>query len=290
MRPLASEHEIVHIDRPEGRLQVIAAGTSGPPVLLLSGAGIDNALLSWRRLIPQLAPTHRVYALDWPHQGGSRPWDGVADHPALLGVLDEVIPVILEATGAERLDLVGLSQGGALTLASAIERPERVRRIVAMAPGGIISFPPVVHQALWLVAKFPGLTSAVTSRMFRTRTGIERFVRSSLIPGPVDDFDEIVGDVLEEATRVGGTGASDWQNASIGPFRMRIDLRPRLGEIRCPALLIQGSKDVGIAPRFTEAAARRIPGARYELIDGAGHWVNRQEPERVGRLVTEFLA
>lgn len=290
MRPLEIEHDIIRIDRPEGRLQVIAAGDSGPPVLLLSGAGIDNALLSWRRLIPQLARTHRVFALDWPHQGGSRPWSGVADHPALLGVLDAVVPVVLETADAEMLDLVGLSQGGAMTLAYAIERPERVRRLVAMAPGGIISFPPVVHQALWLIARFPGLTTAVTSRMFRTRAGIERFVRSSLIPGPVDDFDEIVEDVLEEATRLGGTGASDWQNASIGPLRMRVDLRPRLGEIRRPALLIQGAKDAGISPRFTAAAARRIPGARYELIDGAGHWVNRQEPERVGRLVTEFLA
>ena len=54
------------VDCTEGRLRVITAGDSGPPVLLLSGAGTDSALLSWRHLIPELARSFRVFALDWP--------------------------------------------------------------------------------------------------------------------------------------------------------------------------------------------------------------------------------
>lgn len=273
-----------YVNADEGRLHVYHAGGTGSPVLLLSGAGIDNALLSWRHLIPALASRHRVLALDWPKQGLSRPWNGTADHPRMLRCVIET----LDAFDVDRAHIVGLSQGGALTLAAAIEHPERVDRIVALAPGGIISFPPVVHQLLWLTARSRFLGETLPQMMFRTRDQIARFLRSMLFAGPVADFDDIVDEVLGEAQRFGGS-ASDWQKASIGPWRMKVDLRPRLHEITAPTLFIQGDRDKGIRPKFTIAAAKLVPGARLEMLEGHGHWSNRQSPEIVNRLITEFL-
>ncbi|MFD6100684.1 alpha/beta fold hydrolase [Nocardiopsis flavescens] len=273
------------ITRPEGPLSVAVAGDRGTPVVLLSGAGQDNALLSWRHLLPALARDHRVFAPDWPKQGRSRPWNGTADHAALLGVIDTV----LDHFSLDRVRLAGLSQGGAMTLAYAIERPERVERLVAMCPAGTISFPPVVHQALWLTARSRFLNSTVPGMMMRTRAGVEKFVRAALVPGPVEDFDSIVDEVFAEA-RDHGAGSSDWQNASIGFTRMNVDLRPRLGEISCPALFIQGSADVGVKPAHTAAAAAAVPDARLELIEGGGHWISRHHPERVEALVSGFFA
>ena len=273
------------IDRPEGRLSVVTAGGRGSPVVLLSGGGQDNALLSWRHLIPDLAAEHRVYAPDWPKQGHSRPWNGIADHDALTAVITHV----LDRFGLDRVALVGLSQGGAMALSYAIDHPERVERLVALAPAGTLAFPPGAHQLLWLIARSRFLNSTLPERMFRTREGVERFVRRGLFAGPVADLDAVVEEVMEEA-HVSGTGSSDWQNASIGPWRMKVDLRPRLGEISCPTLFIQGDKDVGVRPGRTVEAARRVPGARLELLEGNGHWVNRQSPERVNALIREFLA
>lgn len=274
-----------HVETPEGSLRVIAAGGQGSPVLLLSGAGNDNATMSWRHLIPALAESHRVFALDWPKQGQSRPWHGTADHPRMLHCITEV----LDHFGIDRVHLVGMSQGGALTLAYGIEHPERVSSLVAINPGGIISFPPVIHQLLWLMAKSSLLGRTLPSLVFRSRAMCAWFARTSLFAGPVDDFDDVVDeyhrDVLEN-----GSGSSDWQNGSIGFRDMKVDLRPRLDEITCPTLFIQGEKDVGIKPHHTIAAAESVPGARLELIEGAGHWVNRQLPERVNALVAAFLA
>src|SRR5699024_11965408 len=109
-----------------------------------------------------------------------------------------------------------------------------------------------------------------------------------LFGGPVEDFDEIV-DEYHADVLANGSGASDWQNGSIGFWRMQVDLRPRLHEIRCPVLLIQGSKDVGVPPKQSRAAAQRIPRAVYKLIEGGGHWVNRQCPDRVNRMIAHFL-
>ncbi|MGW0805907.1 alpha/beta fold hydrolase [Nonomuraea sp. NPDC002799] len=270
---------------PEGRLHVYDTGGPGSPVLLLSGAGIDNALLSWRHLIPVLAPRHRVLALDWPKQGRSRPWNGQATHERMLGCLTQVLDHFELGSAA----LVGLSQGGALALAYAIDHPARADRLVALAPAGILSFPPVVHQALWLTAKLPLLHRTLPGAMFKSRARIARFVRHALFAGPAPDFEDVVDEIAEEV-RAGGAGASDWQNASIGPLRMRVDLRPRLPEITSPALLIQGDRDIGVPPARTRAAAALIPGSRFELIEGAGHWSNRQVPDRVNPLIAAFLA
>lgn len=273
------------IDQPEGRLRVTRAGEGGHPVVLLSGGGSDNAHLSWARLIPDLATDRAVYALDWPKQGGSIPWDGVADHPRLI----RCVTTLLDHYGLDRVDLVGMSQGGAIALATAIAHPDRVRRLVPIAPGGIISFPPVLHQIMWLTAVLPLLRETLPSRIFRSRASTEWFLRKALFAGPVDDFDEITDEVMAEMARNGGTSATDWQVTSIGFRSMNVDLRPQLHTIACPTLFIQGDKDVGIRPRFTRAAAAQVPGARLAMIAGAGHWVNRQEPERVNRLVRDFL-
>lgn len=272
------------IDTEDGRLHAYRLGETGAPVLLLSGAGIDNALLSWRHLIPVLGESHRAIALDWPKQGRSRPWNGVADHPRMLRCVTET----LDAFEIDRAHLVGLSQGGALALATAIEHPDRVDRVVALAPGGIISFPPIVHQLLWLTARSRLLNETLPRRMFRTREQITRFLRASLFAAPVDDFEDVVDEIMEEARH--GVGASDWQKHSIGPWRMKVDLRPRLHEITAPTLFIQGDRDKGVRPKHTIRAAGLVPGARLEMLEGHGHWTNRQSPEIVNRMIVDFLA
>lgn len=273
-----------YLDVEEGRLHVYDTGGTGAPVLLLSGAGVDNAMLSWRHLMPALAPRHRVLALDWPKQGLSRPWNGKATHERMLRCVVET----LDAFDIDRAHLVGLSQGGALTLATAIESPDRVDRIVALAPAGILSFPPVIHQMLWLTARSRLLNHTLPSAMFRSRKAVARMARHSLFAGPVEDFDDIVDEIVAEV-RQSGAGSSDWQNDSIGFARMRVDLRPRLREITAPTLFIQGGRDVGVRPKHAITAAKLVPNARIEILDGHGHWSNRQSPRRVNHLIADFL-
>lgn len=76
----------------------------------------------------------------------------------------------------------------------------------------------------------------------------------------------------------------------VGFFKMNLDLRPRLHEIACPTMFIQGDRDVAVKARHTSDAARRIPNARLEIAPGNGHWSNRQSPELVNRLIVDFLA
>jgi pimeloyl-ACP methyl ester carboxylesterase len=69
----------------------------------------------------------------------------------------------------------------------------------------------------------------------------------------------------------------------------RIDSRPRLGEIAVPTLLVWGEKD-GITSRaHHDEIADAIPGARLEVIAGAGHLPTVEAPEVVVPLLTAFV-
>lgn len=272
------------VEFPEGPLSVLSAGERGSPVVLLGGGGLDNALISWRHLIGDLATDHRVVAPDWPKQGRSRPWNGVANHLGLV----EVVDGLMDHFGFERAHLVGLSQGGAVALAQAIARPGRVGRVVAMAPGGVGSYAPGLHQLLWLSGRSRLLNTTVPAMFSRQRSQVGAMARRVLFAGPVADFDEVVAQIWAEG-RQNGAGPSDWQKASLNPFGLNVDLRPHLGRIASPTLFLQGRQDVIVSPRATIAAMRRVPGARLHMLRGHGHWLHRQSPGLVNALVRDFL-
>jgi pimeloyl-ACP methyl ester carboxylesterase len=164
-----------------------------------------------------------------------------------------------------------------------------VARLVVLAPAGIISFPPGVHQMLWLSAKASPLLSPLTTWVFRHRPMVVLLARYGLFGGPVADFNDIVDEIHKEVL-ANGAAASDVQNDSIGFFKMKLDLTPRLHEIACPTLFLQGDKDVAVRPKHTTKAAKHVPGARQEILEGNGHWSNRQSPDLVNGLIADFLA
>lgn len=267
----------------EGNLRVITAGETGKAVLLLSGAGLDNALLSWKHLIPKLSPHYRVFALDWPKQGKSTPWNGLADHDCLMKCVD----IVLAHFRLEKVNLVGLSQGGAITLAYTLLHPERVEKFIAIAPAGIIRFPIGCHQLLWLSAKLTWLTSAISRLLFINR-GLAKWSLKFMFPDLPHDFDSIVDDILEEVS-ANGVKASDWQNHSIGFLKMRIYLMPEPHRIACPAIFIQGDKDLAVNPKYTREAAKKISKAKLVILENQGHWPNRQSPEKVNTIILDFF-
>jgi 3-oxoadipate enol-lactonase len=68
------------------------------------------------------------------------------------------------------------------------------------------------------------------------------------------------------------------------------DYRAELGQIRLPTLVLVGEHDRPTPPALSEALAAGIPGARLEMLPGAGHIANLDQPERFNQAVEEFLA
>jgi pimeloyl-ACP methyl ester carboxylesterase len=69
----------------------------------------------------------------------------------------------------------------------------------------------------------------------------------------------------------------------------RFDFRKHLGGIDCPALVIIGTADRMIQPRFIEALARELPHGRQAHLQGAGHFVMLERPKETAELVRRFV-
>jgi len=59
--------------------------------------------------------------------------------------------------------------------------------------------------------------------------------------------------------------------------------------ITAPSLIVWGKQDNLVPPIYADEFASRLPGARVQLVDGAGHLPHLEQLEAVSRLVTEFL-
>ncbi len=69
-----------------------------------------------------------------------------------------------------------------------------------------------------------------------------------------------------------------------------MDLRERLPSITAPTLAIAGAEDPATPPEHLRLIADSIPGARLEVVDGAAHLANLEQPDRVTDLLLEHLA
>ncbi|MDO5534719.1 MAG: alpha/beta hydrolase [Propionibacteriaceae bacterium] len=264
----------------------------GPPVVLLHGGGVDNAWLSWGRLGASLAEAgHRVYAPDHPGYGDSPlpPWQHTQER--LVAYVGEV----LDALGLDEVVLGGLSLGGGLTLGHALEHPDRVRRLMLFGSYGLAD-----HQMDGPAAKVGNALSwalvrtGAMERIMRGAGTNRRLMRMSLrdiVRNPAEFTPELFDAVLAETTRPDAfTAFGQWQRDQILPGRLRTNYAPRLGEIHQPTLIVHGTHDSGVPVARAREAAAALPDATLLVVDGAGHWVQRDRPDIVEPVVLDFLS
>ncbi|MBV9416417.1 MAG: alpha/beta fold hydrolase, partial [Solirubrobacterales bacterium] len=119
---------IRHVDTAAGRLSTIEAGT-GEPVLLIHGLGATKA--SFLPTIDALARSHRPIAVDLPGFGDSdKPLFGAYDPPFFADAMTS----LLDALELESAHVVGNSMGGRVALELGLTHPDRINRLVLLAP------------------------------------------------------------------------------------------------------------------------------------------------------------
>lgn len=272
-----------------GPVRVYRAGDHGPPLLLLHGAMLDTAEGVWRNVVPALATDHRVYAIDLPRHGASRPWQGRLDAAFMVGFLDQ----LLDELELPQVGILGLSMGGGVGIGYALAHPERVSSLIAIGPGGIGA----KRQAqffTWLVMRIPGLLRWFSKFMARSPKYLRKSMISNLTAGEqTRDFEAIMAQANAEArakARHGEPALDDWQVDSYGPWRMRLDYLPDLQGLKVPSLWVRGADDPLVGHTEMAAAAAAAPNARMVTVADAGHVVTYDQPDEFNRLAREFLA
>jgi 3-oxoadipate enol-lactonase len=232
----------------------------GPPVVLLHAGVVDSRI--WQPVVPLLRERHRVIRYDQRGYGRSPAWDGP------YSPVDDLVWV-LDAAGVDRAALVGLSRGGEIAIATALERPARVSALVLVA-SGIPGYPLAIEatpeqEARWDAAEASGdlATLAEIDMEFWAPLGADDELRAMF---------------------VANAAASNAEDPAQGE-----PSADRLGAIAVPTLVITAARDQPVMNEIGEVLAQRIPGARRAVIDEADHMVPRRTPDELADLILHFL-
>lgn len=258
---------------------------AGPAVVLLHGGGTDHALLSWREAIPVLlANGYRVYAPDYPGYGES-PLDG---KPSTLEHLQHILAELMDAWGLSQATLVGVSMGAGMALGYTLAHPERVHKLVLIGAYGIQDKAPF-HLLSTFLLKFPGLMDGMWGVMRGWRWAA-KYTLGSILHNPQRRTETMVDEVFAAMQQTSSQKAfGQFQQDEIQWKGVKTNYSDRLSEIVQPVLLVHGSRDAGVPLKYARRAAERLPNARLEVFEGAGHWTQRDEPERFHQVLIDFL-
>ncbi|MDR7301148.1 alpha/beta fold hydrolase [Haloactinomyces albus] len=277
--------DIDHSTFPAGTIRYYRAGSSGPPIVLLHGGGVDNGLLAWRHAIPALAVDHRVHVPDLPGRGGSVDWTGRADQRNL----EEVLRWLLDSWGLDDATLVGLSLGGSVATGFALRHPHRVRGLILVGSGGMQ--PRVDNQLLLHLLLRTRFAGPLIARLLRLNRGFSRrYLARGAFAGsePITDLERIIDEVHAEL-RTCGSVFTDWMTDAVGRRSMQVNHLPHLNRIHCPTMFIHGEQDAMVPVASAREASGAVPDAQLRVVSGAGHWVNREKPNEFNAALREFL-
>lgn len=283
MAALPHEVEVDFVEFPAGRVSYLRAGTTGPPVVLLPGAGPDNALLAWRHVIPALAADHQVFAPDLPGQGGSLPWSGSTGQRTL----EEALRWLLEMWQLPEVTLVGSSTGGSVATGFALRNPSRVRRLALVAPTGLQHR--LRNHALVHAAIRTGLTGTPAATALRMKPLVRLMLNRLVLTGDnaVPDLADLTAEVAAEI-RNRKSLTSGWHAEAVAARHMRVNHLPQLGRLETPILFLHGEQDA-LVPLSGIADAATAAGGQLRTIPGAGHWPGREKPGELTAALQQFI-
>ncbi|AHF99338.1 alpha/beta hydrolase [Halostagnicola larsenii XH-48] len=279
--------------RSETRLSYRRAGTSGDPVVLLHGGGVDDATLSWKHTIDALADDYRVYAPDWPGYGDSVATGG-NNAPVGEQTIESYVSVLegfLAETGLEDepITLAGISMGGGAALGYALEHPETVAALGLVDSYGLGRRIPG-GQFFKSAAHVPGANSFGWATMSLS-TETARLALANVVADAGQLEPEFVDAFRARASEPGaGTAFEAFQRAEItAEGDARTDFTDDLESLSVPTLLVHGVDDPLFPVRWSKRAHELLPDSRLELVEDCGHWVPRERPEAFVERLRDFL-
>jgi 3-oxoadipate enol-lactonase / 4-carboxymuconolactone decarboxylase len=238
----------------------------GARVVFLNSLGSDFRI--WEEVAAELETRFEILLVDKRGHGLSEATPG----PYSIPLLADDLLGLLDALNWHSASIVGLSIGGLIAQHLALHAPERVDRLVLMDTAARIGTAEAWDERIAAVER--GGVSAIGEAVAR-RWFSEGFARDQ--PAIVAGWRAM----LEATPASGYAGAC----AAVRDA----DYRDRVPRIAAPTLALAGDADGPTPPDLVRDTADRIPGARFEVIEGAGHLPCLERPAAVAALIAGHL-
>lgn len=225
------------------------AGGSGEPLVLVHG--LSSSMDWWRYNAGPLAAHFCVYLIDLPGFGRL----GHLDTADSMAAYADWILDWMDAAGLPRADFAGHSMGGNIILRLAADRPERARRLVLIAPAGV-------------------LPSSEVPRYIAPVLKTVRQIPPALLP-------QVVRDIRRASFRTTLRSGIEMIEHDV------LDILPR---VRARSLLLWGEDDPIIPFDLAESFVERMPDVQLQVIKGVGHIPMIDAPELFNQAVIAFLS
>lgn len=256
----------------------------GEVVLLVHG--ITSSSRTWREVMPGLGESFEVIAPDLLGHGTSAKPRG--DYS--LGAYASGLRDLLVALDVSKATVVGHSLGGGVAMQFAYQFPERLNRLVLVDSGGLggevalalrAATLPGSDYVLPLLFSSPVRGAGALAGGLLSKLGLKA---NADVRGLVQGF-ESLGDASARRAFL------HTARAVIDPAGQRVDARNRLYlSAHVPTLLVWGDKDRIIPVAHGREAHESMPGSRFEVFPGAGHFPFNDDPERFVAVLNDFIS
>jgi 3-oxoadipate enol-lactonase len=240
---------------------------NGPPLVLLHSLLSDRA--SFDKIAPKLSESFRVIVPELPGFGESDVVSG-----GLAAVADRMAGAIDDCADGEDVIVLGNGYGGFVALQMAIRHPNIATKLILADCGAAFSEPgreAFRNMAAASKAKgLPAITDVAMRRLFapefqEANPGLMRDRREAFLRTDPDVF-RAACEALAE-----------------------LDLRPQLGQVKVPVLVLVGEQDEATPPPMSHEIATGLPQARLKIIPGCAHVPQLQAPSAFLDAIGDFL-
>jgi pimeloyl-ACP methyl ester carboxylesterase len=265
------------------RLHYVAAGASGSPFLLVHG--FPETWWAFRKLIPLLSASHRVFAADLRGFGDSG--NGPGDYDCATSAED--LNQLIGHLGAGPVHVTGQDISGATVFRLAATHPRDVLSLTAIEMGlpgfGLETLADVTHGGSWHIGVLaaPGIPEMLLAGREREFLGQFAFPAMSATPGAITDTD--IDEFARTYSRPGGwRGAAGLYQSMLreGPDIKALATTPGL---TVPVLAV----GAGAGPFTAETMSQAAPGQVTSVsLHGAGHYAAMEAPDELAKAILGF--
>jgi 3-oxoadipate enol-lactonase len=241
---------------------------NGPPLVLLHSLLSDRA--SFDRIVPELAKSFRVIVPELPGFGESQPVSG-----GLAAVADRMAGAVNDCADGDDVIVLGNGYGGFVALQMAIRHPNIATKLVLADCGA--AFPEAGRQA------FRNMAAASTARGLSAITDVA--MRRLFAP----EFQQANPDLMRDRREAFLRTNPDVFRAACDALA-ELDLRPQLGQVKVPVLVLVGEQDEATPPPMSHEIAAGLPQARLKIIPGCAHVPQLQAPSAFLAALGDFLS